>query len=227
MYKYAIKRLTFGVASVAISAGLMFAGGTVAGAEEVPTDEVPATTEGITVLETESNETGEANIDPSGEPVTVLTDESEGEASEVETPKVEAPEETQEITEDTVDQSENVESIQFTEEQKAQLREAGFTEEEIIALEVEAQTEGVIAVEGFITEKIIKRKEKIDRQIQTRSAETGLGISDEIISEAVGAAGEENEFEVSGDKVSPAVGDAAAQKTHLLMQMQKMQFTAL
>ncbi|EKB54063.1 Rib/alpha-like domain-containing protein, partial [Falseniella ignava] len=203
VYKYAIKRLTFGVASVAISAGLLFAGGTIASAEEALAE--GATAQEFTASGTETGEEGAegADINPTGEPVTVLTDESDVEEPQDET--------TAENMGETVGQSEEDKGIQFTEAQKAQLRHAGFTEEEIIALEVEAQTEGVTAVEAFITQKIVER----NQPIQTRSAETEpeLELSEEEEKEAVGAAANNETYKASASKTrvnytKGTVGDA-------------------
>ncbi|WP_028125802.1 YSIRK-type signal peptide-containing protein [Eremococcus coleocola] len=71
VYKYAIKRMTFGVASVAVAAGLLFAGGTIASAEEAPAEGTP--TEEISAVETESGEVNGSTIGSTDEPTTVST----------------------------------------------------------------------------------------------------------------------------------------------------------
>lgn len=189
VYKYAIKRLTFGVASVAISAGLMFAGGTIASAaEEALVD--GAATEEISAPETELEENdlsgstdetfnsdsndGTSDIDVQGEPVTFEQFTDHGLAEEEATSV----------------------KIQFTEAQKARLREAGYTDEQIGWLEEEATTHEVTDVDAFVEQKVAANRQIQTRSAQTTSTESELELSEETEKEAVGAEEEKNEAPV-------------------------------
>ena len=182
VYKYAIKRLTFGVASVAISAGLMFAGGTIAGAEEVPTD---AATEVIPEVE----EPAEEPEEPAQESAEELT-EQEDLVEEI-VPEIE-PQGTPEKVEESVSEPKVFEGIQFTEDQKARLAAAGYKEYEIPKLEAEVQNVADVAdVEAFVIKKIEEKEaeESVEPEV-ANGADLGLKLGEENVPEAVGAAEE-------------------------------------
>lgn len=163
MYKYAIKRMTFGVASVAVAAGLLFAGGTMASAEEAPAE--GATSEEISVSQPASAEANGSDIGTTGEVATVST------VSNVEEPKEEPAQDTVEDTQaqDNVEQIEDVKDLQLSEAQKARLRDAGYTDQEIASIEAEAkakkQADENFDVDAFVAQKVAEKT-----QIQKRSA---------------------------------------------------------
>ena len=186
VYKYAIKRLTFGVASVAISAGLMFAGGTVVGAEEAPIEETPATEVNPQVEEPaeepEVPEVPEEPEEPAEEPI-----EQEGSEEEAATADAEV------LTSEITDALPIVEDVQFTKDQKARLAAAGYEEYEIARLEAQAQVEAqtVADVEVFVIQKIQEKEaEKEETPEVANGADLGLELGDKNVPEAVGGAEE-------------------------------------
>ena len=133
VYSYAIKRLTVGVASVAISAGFLFAGGTIASAA----DEALA---GAEVSSEASNLADEAGLT-----------EEEPEVNEPEVDTVsESTAESEAVDEDKV--------FVLSQDQRARLKAVNYTESEIdqIEQEIRHQLEAnpSFDVEGEITRKV-------------------------------------------------------------------------
>ncbi|EFR30456.1 putative Ig domain-containing protein, partial [Eremococcus coleocola] len=203
VYKYAIKRMTFGVASVAVAAGLLFAGGTIASAEEAPAGGTPS--EEISVSGPASAEANGSDIGSTDEAATVSTE------SNVEEPKEEPAQDTVEDTQaqdtvedtqaqDNVEQIEDVKDLQLSEAQKARLRDAGYTDQEIASIEAEAKAKKQ-ADENFDVDAFVAQKVAAKRQIQTRSAEPELELSEEAEKEAV---------EAENGQVGTATREAAA-----------------
>ena len=192
--RYGIRRLSVGVASVAV-AGLLFMADTTL----VQAAEGDVSTETVADAETPLAE----------EP---QVEEPQAEELQAEEPQAEEPQAEATSTEEApAEATPAVQEFKLSDAQKASLAEAGYSDAEIASIEAEAKAQKV-ADENFNVDAFVAQKVAANKQIQTRSAETDLDLSDENAPEAVGA-GEEaqptaapeetqgkNDLEEKGDK---------------------------